>query len=159
MTDPVASRAVPAFELPDLEGRRIQFVPVSPGHKLLLFYKNTCPTCQLALPYFDRLCAQARGTWGYAIAQDPAPEAREFGLRYGLSVPQLVDERPHAVSRQCGIMNVPTLLVVDASGACVLWSPAFVKAHFLEALSRVAPGAEAAQLFLPHEAVPELKPG
>ena len=149
----------PAFELADPGGRRIRFVPDAPGFKVLVFYKNSCPTCQFAMPYFDRLYTRSKGARVHAVSQDTPQEAKDFAREYDLSMPQLVDPHPHAVSRLYNIMNVPTLLVVDATGAIVLWSPAFVKADLLEAWSLLHPESGSRPLFGPLEAIPELKPG
>lgn len=149
----------PAFELPDLEGRRIRFEPTGPGYKLLIFYKNSCPTCQYAMPVYDRLARSAQGSLCYAISQDTALEASAFGQAFGLSMPQLVDERPYVVSRLYGFMNVPTSLVMDPEGRIVVYSPAFVKSQLFEATQLLSPGADPAVLYAPLEGVPELKPG
>jgi peroxiredoxin len=161
MTPPAAGLPAPAFELSDLEGRTVRFVPDAPAKKVLVFYKNTCPTCQLALPFFDRLYTRVRaaGTWIHAISQDTPEEARAFAQTYQVGMPQLVDPAPYLVSRLYQIMNVPTLMTVSEGGTIVLVSPAFVKAHLLEAARWLSPGWDANLLFSPDEDVPELKPG
>lgn len=154
-----AGRRAPAFELPDVRGRTIRFCPDAAGLKVLVFYKNTCPTCQFAMPYFDRLYARtvSRGTWFHAVSQDSPDEALEFARAYRLEMPQLIDAAPHPVSRLYGLMNVPTFLLIDALGKVELTTPAFVKVELLQAAQRLAPQSE--PLFSPDEKVPELKPG
>jgi peroxiredoxin len=163
VTQLTVGSCAPAFELPDTDGRRVAFLPESPGLKILVFYKNTCPTCQFAMPYFDRLYTRLgrEGAQIYAVAQDTAQEARDFARAYDLKMPQLVDAAPYAVSRSYRLLNVPTLFVVDAAGRIVLASPAFFKAHLLEAGELLAheTGTGPARLFDPGEDVPELKPG
>jgi len=149
----------PAFELPDLEGRRVRFEPTSPGYKLLVFYKNSCPTCQYALPIYDRLARSAPEAFCAAISQDTPEEARAFAGEFGLSISQLVDLRPHEVSRLYGLLNVPTLLVVDPAGRLAIFSPAFVKSHLLEATTLVSPGTDPAVLYAPLGGLPDLRPG
>ena len=159
MTGVARGDLAPAFELPDLEGRRIRFEPTGPGHKLLIFYKNSCPTCQYALPLYDRLAQSAPTSFCYAISQDTPAEALAFGQAFGLYMPQLVDQRPHEVSRRYGFMTVPTSLVVDPRGRVVVCSPAFEKARLLEATQLLSPGVDPALLYAPLEGVLELKPG
>lgn len=149
----------PGFELPNPEGRLIRFEPRGPGYKFLVFYKNSCPTCQLAMPVFDRLANAARKSVCYAISQDSAAEARDFAATFGISMPQLVDARPHPVSVLYGFMTVPTSMVVDERGRIELFAPAFVKSQLLEATALLAPGTDPAELYAPLEQLPDLKPG
>lgn len=150
----------PAFQLKDPHGRTVPFQPDAPGLKVLIFYKNTCPTCQWAMPYFDRLYTRVKsGARILAISQDTPEEALAFASAHGVEMPQLVDEPPYPVSRQFGILNVPTLLLVDETGRTALVSPAFIKADVLTVLRKLNPGAEADVLFAPEENVPELRPG
>lgn len=153
-----AGDLAPAFELPDLDGRPVRFEPQAPGYKLLLFYKNSCPTCQFALPLYDRLAQNSPGAFCRAIAQDTPEEARALSRQLGLSLSQCVDERPHPVSRAYGFLNVPTSFVVDPGGRVVVMSPAFVKADLLQAAALLS-SVPAAELFAPLEQVPQLKPG
>ena len=150
----------PAFKLPDPHGRTVVFQPDAPGMKVLIFYKNTCPTCQWAMPFFDRLHTRVKSDAKFfAVSQDTPREALAFALEYGVLMPQLVDESPYPVSRLFGIMNVPTLLLIDETGRTLLVSPAFVRADVLEVMRRLDPTLNSEALFAPEENVPELRPG
>jgi len=160
MSPPAPGSLAPAFQLPDPLGRNVVFQPDAPGMKVLIFYKNTCPTCQWAMPLFDRLHTRVKsGANIVAISQDSPREALAFAREYGVHMPQLVDESPYPVSRLFGILNVPTLLLVDHTGHTVLVSPAFIKADVLDVQRRLDPNANSEELFAPEENVPELRPG
>ena len=147
------------FELPDTSGRLVRFDPLAPGYKLLVFYKNTCPTCQFALPVYDRLAQSAPGVFCAAISQDTPEEARTFAKDFGMTMQHLVDAKPYAVSRLYGILNVPSLFLVDPAGQVELFSPAFVKSHLLDATSLLSPKADPDTLYAPFGELPQLKPG
>ena len=84
----------------------------------LVFYKVTCPTCQMAAPVFERL------SLGYpsrviGIGQDPVGKLQRFADTYGMTFSSLPDEAPYDASNSYGIEHVPTLFVVDGEGRVV----------------------------------------
>jgi hypothetical protein len=85
------------------------------GPHALVFYKVTCPTCQMAAPAFDRLAAASGGAV-LGIGQDPADRLAAFGREFGASFPSEPDLAPYPVSEAYGIEHVPTLVVVDGDG-------------------------------------------
>jgi len=85
------------------------------GPHALVFYKVTCPTCQMAAPAFDRLAAASGGAV-LGIGQDPADRLAAFGREYGTSLRAEPDLPPYPVSDAYGIEHVPTLVVVDGDG-------------------------------------------
>ena len=140
----------------------MRFEPASPGFKLLAFYKEDCPTCRFALPYLDRLYRMFRedGVVGFAIAQEDAATAVALAQELDLSLPQLVESRPFAVSKSYGVMSVPTLFVIGADAKVVHIMPAFVRRDLEQITAALAGGVErAAPLFRPGESVPELRAG
>ncbi len=77
----------------------------------VVFYKVTCPTCQLAAPPMERLSAVGERRF-VAVAQDPPESAEEFARRYGLSFRSVTDTAPFDLSNAYGIRTVPTVFVV-----------------------------------------------
>jgi peroxiredoxin len=158
----VGDSALP-FRLPNLEGECVSFDPVAPGLKVLVFYKNSCPTCQLAMPYINRMALRQDITPSqmYAISQDPPDEARAFADEFGITMPHLIDDRPHQVSRDYSLFNVPTLFLIDHNGTILLISPAFVRAHIEETAQRLADDRKVSApcIFTSDDDVPQLKPG
>ncbi len=76
----------------------------------VVFYKVTCPTCQMAASPIERLY-RAVGDRFAAVVQDPADRAAEFAAEYHASFPSIPDEEPYEVSRAWGVRVVPTLFV------------------------------------------------
>ncbi|MDQ3991735.1 MAG: redoxin domain-containing protein [Actinomycetota bacterium] len=78
----------------------------------VVFYKVTCPTCQMAAPAMERLSAVGEHRF-VAVAQDPPDSAEEFARRYGLSFRSVPDTAPFELSNAYGIRTVPTAFVVE----------------------------------------------
>lgn len=150
-----AGAEAPEFRLPDVDGGEHSLAGlISGGPVVLVFYKGTCPVCQLTLPFLERL--QGGKVRVVAISQDNAKATREFWQRYGLTFPVLLDEAAagYEVSNRFGISTVPSLFEVHTDGriahAWQSWSKADV-----EALARRAERA----VFASGEQVPAFRPG
>ena len=120
---------------------------------LLVFFKVSCPTCQLTLPYLERMFQQGIPVIG--ISQDDAEITREFADAFDLTFPMRVDERGagYPASNAFRITSVPSMFLVENSA--ISWaSIGFVKREIEEFAAKrgVAP-------FRPGDRVPELKPG
>lgn len=151
--------AAPEFELPRLEGgaaRRTDLTAAGPV--LLVFFKVSCPTCQLTFPFLDRMNrARAAGSPRLiAISQDDAEATREFHAEFGVSIPTLLDpeEDAYPASNAYGVSHVPSMFLAGADARISWVSEGFSRAD-LEDLGRRL-GVEA---FRPGERVPDWKPG
>ena len=82
------------------------------GSRALLFYKVTCPVCQMVGPIAERLEEAYPGTFT-GIGQDPAPKLDEFAGEYGWSFSSSPDLPPYEVSNAYDIEVVPTVVVVE----------------------------------------------
>jgi thiol-disulfide isomerase/thioredoxin len=81
------------------------------GAHAVLFYKVTCPACQMAAPVAERL-HRAAGDRLVAVAQDPAERVGEFEAAYGTTFRSRPDTPPYEVSNAYGVRTVPTLFLV-----------------------------------------------
>lgn len=134
------------------------------GPVIAVFFKVSCPVCQLALPYFDRIY-KAHGSSGkftfVGVSQDNAADTEAFNRRFGVTFPVLLEEKGYAVSNAYGLTNVPTVFMISPSReiefSSVSWSKAEVQElnRKLAKLNNTAP----ATVFPPGEQVPEFKPG
>lgn len=152
------------FTLAGLEGRTYSLRgALERGPLLVAFFKVSCPTCQYAFPFIERINQQFRGhgiqVWG--ISQDDAKTSRSFAEEFEVTFPILVDDHPHDVSDAYGITHVPTVFLIDSQSQIVLATDGFDKKdllavhRWLAEYSATIPSA----LFLPTERVPEFKPG
>ncbi len=95
-------------------GERAPAVPglqlAEPG--IVMFYKVTCPTCQMVAPVAQRLFERFPERFA-AVAQDPPERIQDFGRRFGSSFPSVSEPPPYEASEAYGVRSVPTLFVVD----------------------------------------------
>ena len=160
---PVGSTA-PAFTLPLLGGSSAA-VPdrAAKGLTLVVFFKNTCPTCRLALPFLERLHRQVAPAGGrvVGVSQDGMEGAASFARELDLTMPLMVDGPDYPVSRLYDLVSVPTLLLVSKEGSVLLSGVGFSR-EGLEAMAAdlaSSVGAPRPALFREGESVPDFKPG
>jgi peroxiredoxin len=114
-----AGARAPEFRLPQLEGGETSLAEIlAQGPALLVFFKVSCPVCQLAMPFFERL-RQTERLRVYGVSQNDARDTREFAKRYGVTFPILLDLQSTGfpVSNAYGLTNVPTAFLVERDGA------------------------------------------
>jgi peroxiredoxin len=154
----------PQFELKDTNGKPASLAEsLNNGPALVAFFKVDCPTCQLTLPFLQRLF-ETYGTSKLTIlgvSQDDTDETRAFMQRFGISFRVLVDERGYPISKAYGLTNVPSLFWIKPEGKTHLSSVGFAKKD-LETISSeaaAAAGMQPSPLFRPGEKLPNYKPG
>jgi thiol-disulfide isomerase/thioredoxin len=82
------------------------------GPHALVFYKVTCPVCQMAAPKLQAL-GDAFPDRVIAVGQDAPDLLSGFGDEYGMRLPVLVDLAPYEASEAYGVRTVPTLFLVN----------------------------------------------
>jgi peroxiredoxin len=159
-----AGSTAPAFTLPLLGGSSAA-VPdrAAKGLTLVVFFKNTCPTCRLALPFLERLHRQVAPAGGrvVGVSQDGMEGAASFARELDLTMPLMVDGPDYPVSRLYDLVSVPTLLLVSKEGSVLLSGVGFSR-EGLEAMAAdlaSSVGAPRPALFREGESVPDFKPG
>ena len=111
------SRA-PDFRLSRLDGGQAALADLAAGGPILLaFFKVTCPVCQFALPFVNRLHNPSLPVYG--VSQNCAEDTHDFNRQFGLSFPTLLDPEDDGfpASNAYGISSVPTLILVGRDGA------------------------------------------
>lgn len=133
---------------------------VQEGPVALVFYKVTCPVCQMAAPKIDTMARFYPGRV-VGVGQDPPDELERFGREFGMDIPTVADLPPYDVSNAYGIETVPTLFVIDGAGvvadAVVSWDRAGynrVSARLAELL-----GVEPAMVSDSSDGLPPFRPG
>ncbi|MGA7218766.1 MAG: TlpA disulfide reductase family protein, partial [Candidatus Sulfotelmatobacter sp.] len=90
-----AGAKAPAFELKAIDGRRVLLADeLAQGPVVLVFFKVSCPTCQYALPFFERL-ERAYGHSGVrmiGISQNNPRDTADFNKEFGITFPVLLDD-------------------------------------------------------------------
>lgn len=130
------------------------------GPVALVFYKVTCPVCQMAAPKVD---AMARAYPGrvVGVGQDPPDELERFGREFGMGVPAVPDLPPYDASNAYGIESVPTLFVIDRTGAVADAVVSWDRAGYNRASARLAEllGVDPATVSDSSDGLPPFRPG
>lgn len=151
----------PDFSLPRLANGKDQLYSNDSRLTFLVFYKFSCPTCQLALPYINKIYeAYGENVRFFAIAQDDAEKTQQFVNDYRLTMPVLRDEKPYPVSRQYQLVSVPSMFLINPDHTIRYAAEGFVKQELLNLADVIAEKTGNPQIELfGSESVPEFKPG
>jgi len=155
----------PGFELKVTDGKRFSLADeLARGPVVLAFFKVSCPTCQYALPFLERL-HRAYGQKGVAlvgVSQNDAKETAAFIKEFGITFPVLLDDtRSYPASNAYGLTNVPTLFWVAQDGEIEISSVGWLKADFDQINRKMAEAGKAAPavVFKPGEDVRDFRAG
>ncbi len=137
-----AGTKAPDFELRAMDGRRfVLSEELSAGPVVLAFFKVSCPTCQYALPFLERL-ERAYGHTGVRIigvSQNDPRQTSAFTKEFGVTFPVLLDDtETYPVSNAYGLTNVPTVFWIAQDGEIELSSVGWVKADFEQVNRKMA---------------------
>lgn len=118
----------PSFTLQTADGSSHSLASmIEQGPVLLAIFKISCPVCQLAMPFLQRMAAGRLPIVG--ISQDGPIGTARFNQAYAPTLTTLLDreEDNYAVSNAFGITHVPSLFLVEADGAISLAFNGFSK--------------------------------
>mgnify|MGYP000873572177 CR=1 FL=1 len=150
-----AGHTAPDFQLETVEGGRRSLDSIlAEGPALVAFYKVSCPTCQLTLPYLERL--RGGSFQIFTICQDEADRAQEFGDVFDVHLPNLLDKAGdgYPVSNAYGITHVPAMFLIEPDRR-ISWTWTGFHKRELESLAQRA----GKPIFRPDDRVPESKYG
>lgn len=135
------------------------------GPVVLAFFKVSCPTCQYAFPYFERMSQlhKPEAATILGISQNDATETQAFMQKYGITFPVAIDDSgKYIVSNAYKLTNVPTSYLVDRDGRIQVTSVGWARKDMEEMnakLSMMDPAQQQHPLFKPGEEVAEFKAG
>jgi cytochrome c biogenesis protein CcmG/thiol:disulfide interchange protein DsbE len=158
-------KPAPDFSLPALNGSGFALRDaLSRGPVLAAFFKISCPVCQFAFPFLERIY-QAHGhktVTIVGISQNEAKDTAAFVKEYGITFPVLLDDADEfPVSNAYGLTNVPTIFWIAQDGEIELSSVGWSR-NDIEEINRKAAEANRDTLkpvFQPDESVPEFRAG
>src|SRR5262245_1121252 len=113
-----AGAPAPAFRLEALGGGTESLADLlKKGRALVALLKVSCPFCQLASPFLDRIAAGA-GLQVIAVSQDDDGSTQNFNQRFGVTFPTLLDraKEDYPASNAYGISSVPSIFMVEPDG-------------------------------------------
>lgn len=160
-----AGRAAPEFTLEKMDGGKFNLrEALSRGPVLAVFFKISCPVCQFALPYVERLHKAYAGKKVaiVGVSQNTKADTAKFMREYQLTLPVLLDDiGSYPVSNAYGLTNVPTFFWIEGDGEIGLSSVGWSRADVEQINRRLAEAgqAEPAAIFSPGENVPDFRAG
>ncbi len=168
MTALASGAKAPYFELKTLDGKSFSLRDeLARGPVVLAFFKVSCPTCQYAFPFLERL-HKAYGTNAklFGVSQNDAQETAAFVREFGVTFPVLLDDlRSYPVSNAYGLTNVPTVFWIapgdEVDGEIEVSSVGWVKADFEQINRKMAETGKVAPavVFKPGEEVRDFRAG
>ena len=158
-------KKAPDFTLPGADGRQFSLnEALKQSPVVLAFFKISCPVCQYAFPFLERI-HQAYGNRKVVIigvSQNKKKDTELFINQFGLTFPVLLDDtNSYPVSNAYGLTNVPTIFWIDPDGTIEISSVGWVKQEVEEINQKAAQIGQAAlqPVFQPDEQVPAYRPG
>ena len=156
----------PEIELQFLDGTKFSLKEArKKGPVVAAFFKVSCPVCQLAFPYLERVfkayAKSGRFTF-VGVSQDNASDTKAFNREWGVTFPVLLDPAgKYPVSNAYGLTNVPTVFLISPEGEIEFSTVSWSRADVEELGRRLAQlsGTSPAPIFHSGEKVPDYKPG
>jgi peroxiredoxin len=154
----------PDFTLPDMDGKQFSLrQAVARGPVVLVFFKVSCPVCQFAFPFIERIYkAHGAGVNIVGVSQNDRAETAAFMKEYGVTFPVLLDDTTkYPVSNAYGLTNVPTIFWIAANGAVEMSSVGWMRKDIEEINLRAAQATDATLMpvFQRNESIPEFRAG
>jgi len=160
-----AGTKAPDFELKTMDGKRFVLRDeLASGPVVLAFFKVSCPTCQYAFPFLERL-ERAYGHKGVrivGISQNNPRDTAAFAKEFGVTFPILLDDtETYPASNAYGLTNVPTIFWIAQDGEIELSSVGWSKADFADINRKMAEAGNISLhvIFQPGEDVRDFRAG
>jgi peroxiredoxin len=158
-------KTAPDFKLTTADGKPFHLRnALTRGPAVLVFFKVSCPTCQYALPFYERLFQAYKNqpVTLVGVSQNDAKDSAAFAKEFGITLPFLLDDtRRYPVSNAYGLTNVPTIFWIGTDGEIEVSSVGWSKADFEQINRKMAEAASiaAVPLFQPGEDVRDYRAG
>ena len=155
----------PDFTLPSMDGKTFSLrQALARGPVLAAFLKVSCPTCQYAFPFLQRIyqAHENQAVTIVGISQNTKKDTALFIKEYGIAFPVLLDDTSsYPVSNAYRLTNVPTIFWIAQDGEIEISSVGWIRKEMEEFNLRAAQASsEAAMpLFHPDEQIADFRAG
>jgi peroxiredoxin len=153
----------PHFTLLGLDGRDYSLPGDQAGQPLLLvFFRVSCNTCDVAFPYINRLRREYPDGWQlWAISQDDPQRTAAYRDRFDITAPVLIDAPALVVSLLYDPPSTPSFFLVGPNGRVDFTLEGFDKTDLNEISRRIAAyvGASPVEIAPADDGNPAMKPG
>lgn len=156
-------KAAPMITLADLQGRTMNLADqLQRGPVVLAFFKISCPVCQYAFPFLERLHQAYPDAAIYGVSQNSARDTERFCREFGVTFRVLLDDPgKYTASNAYGLTNVPSIFYIAPDGTIEISSVGWSRRDVEEIGRRLAGGKKhnPAPLFLAGEQVADFRAG
>lgn len=155
----------PDFTLPTLDGKQFSLKDaLAQGPVLAAFFKISCPVCQFAFPFLERIYKAygKRNVTIIGISQNDKKDTTSFLKNYGITFPVLLDDtETYPVSNAYGLTNVPTIFWIAQEGEIEISSVGWVRKEIDDINRRAAETTSQANkpVFQAGEDIPDFRAG
>lgn len=155
----------PDFTLPSTDAKQYSLKDkLAHGPVILAFFKVSCPVCQYAFPFLERIYKSAKGKQVSVIgvSQDKQRDTQFFLREFGVTFPVLLDDpSAYPVSNAYGLTNVPSIFWISPEGKIEVSSVGWSRPDIEEIYRRIGSmdGHAAIPLFHPGEDVRDFRAG
>jgi peroxiredoxin len=159
-----AGTTAPDFALPTMDGKKFSLrEALARGPVVAVFFKISCPVCQYALPFLERIYRAHGGksVTFVGVSQNGKKDTAAFMQEYGVTFPMLLDDTStYPVSNAYGLTNVPTIFWIAADGQIEISSVGWLRSDVEEINRRAGEAAGSFQpVFQPGEPVADFRAG
>jgi peroxiredoxin len=160
-----AGTSAPNFKLQTIEGKEFSLRDaLTRGPVVAAFFKVSCPVCQYAFPFLERIY-KAHGGKNVTIvgvSQNSKKDTAGFIKEYGVTFPVLLDDtNTYPASNAYGLTNVPTIFWIGQDAeieiSSVGWERREIEEINLKAATFIGEGPK--PVFRADEQVPEFRAG
>jgi len=160
-----AGTSAPDFKLQTMDGNQFSLRDaLANGPVVAAFFKISCPVCQYAFPFLERIY-KAHGGKKVAIvgvSQNEKKDTAAFVKEYGVTFPILLDDiKTYPASNAYGLTNVPSIFWIGQDGEIEISSVGWDKKEIEEINRKAAEfnGEGAKPVFRSDDQVPDYRPG
>jgi peroxiredoxin len=160
-----AGISAPDFKLSTMDGKQFSLHDaLTRGPVVAAFFKISCPVCQYAFPFLQRIYKAHGGTnvTIVGVSQNERKDTAAFIKEYGLTFPVLLDDtNTYPVSNAYGLTNVPTIFWIAQDGEIEISSVGWDRKEIEEINRKAAEvtGSAAKAIFHAGEAVADFRAG
>ena len=160
-----AGTTAPDFALQTMDGKQFSLrEALARGPVLAAFFKVSCPVCQYAFPFLQRIYKAYGGknVTIIGISQNDKKETAAFTKEFGITFPIALDDtKTYPASNAYGLTNVPSIFWIAPEGEILISSVGWERKD-VEAMNRKAAettGEVAKPMFHAGEEVADFRAG
>ncbi len=161
----VEGKMAPDFSLPAMDGSTFSLKDtLAKGPVVLAFFKVSCPVCQYAFPFIERIYKAYGGknVTVVGVSQNSIKDTELFLREFGVTFPVLLDDtHSYPVSNAYGLTNVPTTFWIAQDGEIEVSSVGWSRKEMEQVNAKAAEalGSAAKPLFRAAEQVADFRAG